>query len=41
MGGHSTVCAAALRPETYAKMLLIDPTIMSPELYGSPPPDAS
>jgi pimeloyl-ACP methyl ester carboxylesterase len=41
MGGHSTVCAAALRPKTYAELLLIDPTIMSRELYGTAPPDAS
>jgi len=41
MGGHSTVCAAALRPETYAELLLIDPTIMLRELYGTTPPDAS
>ena len=41
MGGHSTVCAAALRPGTYAALLLIDPTIMSRELYGTAPPDAS
>ncbi len=41
MGGHSTVCAAALRPETYSALLLIDPTIMPRELYGTAPPDAS
>ncbi len=41
MGGHSTVCAAALRPETYAALLLIDPTILSRELYGTQPPDAA
>jgi lipase len=41
MGGHSTVCAAALRPETYARLLLIDPTIFPPESYGMLPPDAS
>jgi pimeloyl-ACP methyl ester carboxylesterase len=41
MGGHSTVCAAALRPQTYAELLLIDPTIMPRELYGTAPPDAS
>jgi lipase len=34
MGGHSVVTAAALRPETFASMLLIDPTIFSPEYYG-------
>ena len=41
MGGHSTVCAAALRPETYSELLLIDPTIMPREIYGTAPPDAS
>ncbi len=41
MGGHSTVCAAALRPETYSALLLIDPTIMSRDLYGTAPPNAS
>ncbi len=41
MGGHSTVCAAALRPETYARLLLVDPTIFPPEAYGGPLPDAA
>lgn len=41
MGGHSTVCAAAFRPATYARLLLIDPTIFPPEAYGTPPGDAS
>ncbi len=41
MGGHSTVCAAALRPETYSELLLIDPTIMPRRLYGTAAPDAS
>jgi lipase len=40
MGGHSTVCAAAFRPETYARLLLIDPTIFPLEAYGTAPPDA-
>ena len=40
-GGHTTVQAAALRPQTYRAMLLIDPTIYAPGVYGSPPPDAS
>jgi pimeloyl-ACP methyl ester carboxylesterase len=40
MGGHSTVCAAAFRPGTYARLLLIDPTIFPPEAYGTAPPDA-
>ena len=41
MGGHSTVCAAAFRPETYSRLLLIDPTIFPPEAYGTEPPDAA
>lgn len=41
MGGHTTVQAAALRPETYAALLLVDPTIYPFEYYGDPPPDAS
>jgi pimeloyl-ACP methyl ester carboxylesterase len=35
------VCAAAFRPETYSKLLLLDPTIFPPEAYGTAPPDAS
>jgi pimeloyl-ACP methyl ester carboxylesterase len=34
MGGHSMVTAVALRPETFAALLLIDPTIFPPEYYG-------
>ncbi len=34
MGGHSVVTAAGLRPETFASLLLIDPTIFPPEYYG-------
>jgi len=40
-GGHMTVQAAALRPETYAALLLLDPTIYPREDYGTPAPDAS
>jgi pimeloyl-ACP methyl ester carboxylesterase len=40
-GGHMTVQAAALRPETYAGLLLLDPTIYPREEYGTPGPDAS
>ena len=40
-GGHTTVQAGALRPETYRAMLLIDPTIYPPGIYGTPAPDAS
>jgi pimeloyl-ACP methyl ester carboxylesterase len=41
MGGHSTTCAAAMRPKTYARLLLVDPTIYPPDAYGTPPVDAS
>jgi len=41
MGGHITVQAAALRPETYAALLLVDPTIFPRSYYGGAPPDAS
>lgn len=40
-GGHTTVQCAALRPETYRTLLLIDPTIFPRELYGAPFPDVS
>lgn len=36
MGGHSIVAAAALRPGTFASLLLVDPTIFAPEYYGQP-----
>jgi pimeloyl-ACP methyl ester carboxylesterase len=41
MGGHITVQAAAVRPETYAALLLVDPTIFPQAYYGEPPLDAS
>jgi pimeloyl-ACP methyl ester carboxylesterase len=40
-GGHATVQAAALRPQTYRALLLLDPTIFPVEYYGTPPPDAN
>lgn len=40
-GGHTTVQAAAVRPQTYRALLLIDPTIFPEEYYGQEPPDAS
>jgi pimeloyl-ACP methyl ester carboxylesterase len=40
-GGHTTVQAAALRPETYRALLLIDPTIFREKYYGTAAPDAS
>jgi pimeloyl-ACP methyl ester carboxylesterase len=41
MGGHITVQCAALRPETYRALLLVDPTIFPRALYGAPFPDVS
>jgi len=40
-GGHMTVQAAALRPETYAALLLLDPTIYPRDEYGTAGPDGS
>jgi pimeloyl-ACP methyl ester carboxylesterase len=40
-GGHTTVQAAALRPETYRALVLVDPTIFPIEYYGTEPLDAS
>lgn len=36
MGGHSVTAAAARRPGMFRALLLIDPTIFSPEHYGPP-----
>jgi lipase len=36
MGGHSLAMAAALRPETFSSLLLVDPTIFAPQYYGQP-----
>lgn len=41
MGGHSLVAAAARRPETFASLLLVDPTIFVRERYGKDALDAS
>ncbi len=41
VGGHSIVAAAALRPETFSALLLVDPTIFPPDYYGQPPIDAA
>ncbi len=41
MGGHSIVSSAVLRPQTYAALYLIDPTIFAAERYGSVPFDSS
>jgi len=36
MGGHAVTLAAVLRPETFARLLLVDPVIFAPEIYGQP-----
>ena len=41
MGGHSLVAAASRRPETFASLLLIDPTIFLPQRYGHAAHDSS
>jgi pimeloyl-ACP methyl ester carboxylesterase len=41
MGGHTLVSLAASRPSTLSALLLIDPTIRPPELYGAPAMDVS
>ena len=41
MGGHTIVQAAAVRPDAFAALLLVDPTIFPRAYYGGPPPDAS
>ena len=40
MGGHTVTSVAALRPATFSKLLLLDPTIRWPESYGTPPLNA-
>lgn len=34
MGGHSLVQAAALVPEAFCRLVLVDPVIMAPEVYA-------
>ena len=41
MGGHSVVASSLERPETYAALLLIDPTLFAPQYYGKAPSDSS
>ena len=41
MGGHSVVAAALLHPNLFSALLLIDPTIFSPERYDDRPFDAN
>ncbi len=38
MGGHSIVLAAALVPEAFAHLLLLDPVIMDESVYSGPSP---
>ena len=41
MGGHAVTLAAALRPQAFRTLLLIDPTIFPRAVYGQPPFDVS
>jgi pimeloyl-ACP methyl ester carboxylesterase len=41
MGGHSITAAAVLRPATFSRLLLVDPTIRPSQAYGTEPLDAS
>ena len=38
MGGHSVTLAAALMPGAFARLMLLDPVILSPERYIGPHP---
>jgi lipase len=37
MGGHSVTAVAAGRPATFSSLLLLDPTIWEPSVYGTEP----
>ncbi|HJT88254.1 MAG TPA: alpha/beta hydrolase [Bryobacteraceae bacterium] len=41
LGGYATTLAAFLRPETYAALILVDPTIRAPERHTLEPLDVS
>jgi pimeloyl-ACP methyl ester carboxylesterase len=41
MGGYAIVSAAALRPSAFSALLLIDPVIPAPEIYGTQRVDGS
>jgi lipase len=41
MGGHSMAVAAALRPQAFSSLLLVDPVIFPPEFYSLPQRDVS
>lgn len=36
MGGHAVTLCATLRPETFSRLLLVDPVIFPPEVYADP-----
>jgi pimeloyl-ACP methyl ester carboxylesterase len=38
MGGHTLVQVAAARPGTFKRLVLVDPVMMSPEIYAAPSP---
>jgi len=38
MGAHALVQAAALAPDRFARLILIDPVIAAPQAYHQPPP---
>lgn len=37
MGGHTLVETAALRPESFSRLVLVDPVIFAPEAYNAEP----
>ena len=41
MGGYAVARAAYRRPDLFARLVLVDPTIFPPEMYGRPPYDVS
>jgi pimeloyl-ACP methyl ester carboxylesterase len=38
-GGYAVTLAAGLTPDRFARLLLVDPSILSRERYGPPPPE--
>jgi lipase len=41
LGGHALTAAAAARPQTFSRLVLVDPVILRRERYGAPPMDAA
>lgn len=41
LGGHTIAAAAAMRPQAFRALVLVDPTIRGPEAYGRAAPDGS